>query len=160
MLKYRKIAHRPWPVSVTLAECDEASGDVAESEHVFIGHFKPFTEADLLAARLDVFGDESDPAVKQAQDAMPVAEYAVQEARFFGGLMCGWSQVADEAGHPVPYSAAALQGLCTGPDGAAFRRGFNRAVSQIRFGVAPAKNAVTSPSPGPTPAPGEAAPAS
>lgn len=160
MLKYRKLDHRPWPVSVGFLDCDEANGEVTETEQTFIAHFKPFSEAELLAARRQVFGDEADAAVKATLDEMPVARYAELEAAFFCALVTGWSKVTDEIGSHVPYSGAALTALCTGQDGPAFRRGFNRAISQIRFGVAPAKNAGTSPSPGPAPASGEAASAS
>lgn len=157
MLTYRKLDYRPWPITVAFQVCDEATGQVAEVDHRFIGHFIPFAEADLLALRLSVFGDEAEAGNKQRLADMPVADYERLEARFFAGLLCGWSQVADEHGTAMPYSAEALKGLCCGPDGAAFRRGINRAVSEIRFGVAPAKNAETSPSPGPVPAAVEAA---
>lgn len=155
MLKFRKLDYRPWPVGVTFQVCDEATGVVTEVEQTFIAHFKPFSEADLLRARREVFGDETDVANNARINALPVAEYAVMESCFFAALVCGWSSIADEDGSPVSYSATALQGLCAGPDGAAFRRGINRAITQIRFGVAPAKNAETSPSPGPVPASGE-----
>jgi hypothetical protein len=157
MLKYRKLTHRPWPVAVAFLDCDEATGAVTETEQTFIAHFKPFSEADLLAARRQIFGDEADPTNKARLEEMPVAVYAMLEAAFFAALVTGWTQVSDESGGGVPYSDAALTALCTGEDGPAFRRGFNRAISQIRFGVAPAKNAETSPSPGPTPASVEAA---
>lgn len=155
MLTFRKLDYRPWPVTVAVHVCDEATGQVAEVEHRFIGHFIPFAEADLLALRLSIFGDEAEAGNKQRLADMPVADYERLEARFLGGLLRGWSQVADEHGAAVPYSAETLRELCTGHDGATFRRGFNRAVSEIRFGVAPAKNVETSPSPGPVPASGE-----
>lgn len=156
-MKYRKLTHRPWPVTVTFHECDETTGEVREVEQSFIGHFTPFTEADLLEHRSAVFGDEADKAVKARLDDMPVADYAALEAGFFTRLMCGWSAVTDEQDAPLAYTAEQLRALCCGPDGAAFRRGINRAVSEIRFGVAPAKNSSTSPVPGPTPASGEVA---
>jgi hypothetical protein len=152
MLKYRKLDYRPWPVAVAFLDCDEATGTVTETEQTFIAHFKPFSEAGLLAARRSAFGDEADPTNKARLEEMPVARYAELEAEFFADLVIGWAKIADESGRDVPYSAAALTALCVGEDGPAFRRGFNRAISQIRFGVAPAKNAETSPSPGPTPA--------
>lgn len=157
MLTYRKLDYRPWPITVGFLVCDETTGAVTEVEQSFIAHFKPFTEADLLEARRKLFGDEVEAEDRQRIADMAVAAYAVLEAGFFAALMCGWAQMTNEAGTPLPYSAEALTGLCCGPDGAAFRRGINRAVSEIRFGVAPAKNAETSPSPGPVPAAVEAA---
>lgn len=154
MLKYIKLDYRPWPVTITSQVCDETTGDVTEKEDRFIGKFTRFDESDLLALRLEVFGDETDAKNKQRLADMPIADYAQLEARFFAGLLSGWSQVADDDGD-ITYSANLLQALCTGPDGAAFRRGFSRAISEIRFGVAPAKNAETSPSAGLAPAAGE-----
>lgn len=155
MLKFRKLDYRPWPVFVTFLVCDEATGAVAEAEQSFVAHFKPFTEDDLRTLRSSFFGDEAEAENKRRLADMPIADYAVLESGFFAALVCDWAQVTNEAGTPLPYSAETLRELCTGHDGATFRRGFNRAVSEIRFGVAPAKNVETSPSPGPVPASGE-----
>lgn len=160
MLKFRKLDYRPWPVTVAFVTCDEDTGAVAELEQTFVAHFMCFAEADLLRIRREIFGDEANEVNQKRLADMPVAEYEQLEATFISNLVIGWSKVADEGGASVPYGAATLRAMCTGADGAAFRRGFNRAISQIRFGVAPAKNVETSPSPGPTPASVEAASAS
>ena len=159
-LKYRRLSYRPWPVTVAFLDCDEATGQVAETEQSFIGHFNACTEADLLAARRTIFGNETDKKVKARLDDMSVADYAALEAGFFARLMCGWSALTDEAGVVILYTEAGLAEICTGPDGAAFRRGINRAIAEIRFGMAPAKNSSTSPAPGLASASGEATSAS
>lgn len=51
----------------------------------------------------------------------------------------------------------ALTGWVCGPDGLALSAGLNAALSEIRFGVAPAKNLPTSPALGPAPAADEVA---
>ena len=153
----RKLAYRPWPVEVTLQKCN-SSGDVAEIKNTFVGHFRPFTEACF------------EHAVKTARAAHPVIEGEDEDrppmpillrrnADVFAQLMCGWgAEVTDEAGIPIPFSEAALIALVTGPDGLAVSVGINTALNQIRFGVAPAKNASTSPAPGPVSGVVEAAP--
>ena len=160
----RKTAHRPWPVSITLLDSDDA-GNVKEVVNTFVGHFRPFTE------------DEFDAAYKAAIAAYPVPERAdvtdtektdeqtpikivlLRNAAIFSELMVGWgAEVRDEQGQSIPFSAAALTALVTGPDGLAVSRGINAAISQFRFGYAPAKNDLTSPAHGPTPGADEAAP--
>ncbi len=157
--KVRKLDYRPWPVSVKFRECNETTGEVTEAPQVFIGHFVPFSEADIKRQRLEIFGDELDAGYKASLATMPSAEYAEKETQFFAGLMSGWSEVRDESGAEMPYSAAALRELTTGPDGPVVRRALNDAVVEIRFGLAPAKNSGASPAPGPSPAAVEAAPA-
>lgn len=157
--KIRKLDYRPWPVSVKFRECSESTGEVSDTPQVFIGHFRPFSEADIKRERLEIFGDEFADGYKASLASMPSSEYAEREAKFFAALMCGWAEVRDETGADIPFSAAALRDLATGPDGAVFRRGLNDAVVEIRFGLAPAKNSSASPAPGRSPAVGEAAPA-
>jgi len=142
---------RRWPVVLTFHVCDDA-GSVAEIEQSFIGHFAPFTEDQYLALRREIFGDETDESVRRRIADTPVAEFAHLEARFFARLLRGWSHVENDDGTPRPYSAAALDALVTGEDGAVVRAGLNRSLVELRFGMAPRKNAATSPSPGQTPA--------
>lgn len=159
-LRVRKLSYRPWPVTVLFQECDEATGQVTEIPQTFIGHFKPFTESELLAHRLEIFGDETKQEVKDKMANTTLDQSAKQEAEFFARLMCGWSKVSAEDDADLAFSPARLRDLCTGDDGAAFRRGINSAIGEIRFGIGPLKNSVTSPAPGPTPAADEAAPTS
>lgn len=155
----RRLSYRPWPVTVTLQECGE-DGAMVEVAEAFIGHFRPFTEQEMLDARRELFGDESSEEGKKRIAEMTVAEHGRLEALFFSRLMCGWGQVFDEQGSALAYSEAALAALVTGPDGPAVRRAINTALMEIRFGMAPAKNVATSPAPGPKPAADEAAPTS
>jgi hypothetical protein len=148
-LKYRKLPYRPWPVTVKLQECDEDTGEVVDVPQTFIGHFRPFTEEDVLAKRLEIFGDETEPETTKRLGNMPVAEYAKLEARFFQWLMCGWSKMTDDADTEIPYTDAALFAFTTGEDGSLVRRALNTAANEIRYGWAPAKNSKPSPVPGP-----------
>lgn len=154
MLKIRKLNYRPWPVTVTLVECDETTGEVTEVKHTFVGHFRPFDEAELLAHRRECFGDEDGDENKKRLGGLSVVEYNALEAQFFARLMCGWGGVADEDEASLPYSEQALAALVCGRDGAAVRRALNVAVNELRFGLAPRKNAVPSPAPGPQPGEG------
>ena len=153
--KIRKLQYRRWPVTIKLAECD-AAGQVVEAEQQFIGHFNAFTEADIVKARTEVFGAISDEDLAKNSQGRPLHEQGALDAEFYGHLMCGWEQLVDEAGDAFQFSREALKAICTGPDGMAFRRGIGQAIVEIRFGIAPAKNAVTSPAPGPASGPSEA----
>jgi hypothetical protein len=153
--KIRNLQYRRWPVTIKLAECD-AAGQVVETEQQFIGHFSAFTEADIVKARTEVFGEVSDEAMAKSAQERPLGEQGALDAEFYGRLMCGWEQLTDETGAELPFSRETLKTICTGPDGMAVRRGIGQAIVEIRFGVAPAKNAVTSPAPGPAAGPGEA----
>lgn len=153
-----KPPYRAWPVTVTLNVCDEETGSVAEMDQGFVGHFLPLSAAEIKAIRVEVFGDEATDEVKQRVAEMLIDDYAKLEAAFFARVLCGWGKVVGEDGDtPVPYSADALRALATGEDGAAVRRGLNRAINEITWGVAPLKNAKTSPAPGQNSGPGGAA---
>lgn len=142
----RKLKHRPWPVTVKLLEADEA-GEVKENEFTFVLHFKPFTEAEFKVA-FEAVNAEQAP-VDDGQK--PVALLLEKNSKLFASLVEGWGKVNDEAGNPVPYSPEALQALVTGPDGLAVSNAIQRALTELRFGVAPAKNLPTSAVPGPSP---------
>jgi len=159
----RKSALRPWPVKVQLLVGNE-SGEVQPAEFDFVLHFKPFGE------------DEFDRIIKEGRAAFDVpasvehtasgvdgealapipvppeptpAETLAINARIFPALVGDWSHLADEHGNPLPYSEAAFAALIVGPDGLAISHGINVALTQLRFGIAPAKNAPPSPAPGP-----------
>lgn len=154
--KVRKIQFRRWPVTLIGHECGD-DGTVAEVNARFVGHFRPIDEAGVLALRAEVFGAGDDEDLAAAARARTVAAQAALEGEFYGRLMCGWEGVTGDDDQPLPWSEQAVQALCTGPDGPAARRALAAAVLEIRFGLAPAKNAVTSPAPGPTPGAGEVA---
>lgn len=148
MFRYRKIEYRPWPVTVALLLCAETTGAVEEISKTFVAHFRPFTEAayqsDLVAAREAV----PIPAGMLEED-LPLALGLQRNADLFARLICGWGEeVRDEAGEPVAFTPAALAELITGPDGMAVSAGINRAITELRLGIAPQKNSLTSPSPG------------
>jgi len=168
----RKSKSRPWPVTVTLQVGDD-EGNVQVVEQKFVGYFRPFSEAEfrtildeetardgltVVEERIAPAGDSS------ALPAMPLppvptpAEGLETNARIFARLLDGWGKVLDESKVPIPYSKAALTALVTGEDGMAFSAGINHALTQMRFGVAPAKNAVTSLAPGPKAGAAEVAP--
>lgn len=146
----RKSGHRAWPVTFTLIECDDA-GNVTEAESGFVAHFRRFTEAEYEGIVKRAVGEDA-----RAPEDMQMPEILARNARIFGELMTGWSAVAGEDGAALPYSAEALAGLVTGPDGQAVSAGIHQAIAQIRFGIAPRKNSNASPAPGPAPGAGEA----
>jgi hypothetical protein len=149
----RKLKHRPWPVTVRTQECVE-SGQVTEVAQTFIAHWAPFTE-DLLQA---LFAEADETYPPPADGAMPELHVVLaKNALVFGRLICGWEEVAEETGAPLEYAPALLEGWVRGPDGLAVSAGLNTALSEIRFGVATAKNSPTSLAPGPLPAAGEVA---
>lgn len=152
----RKLDYRPWPVSVGILVCDD-NGETTEVRQTFIAHFKPFTEEQVKAIREEIFGVGTDEELAARAEARCVADQGALEAQFLTRLVCGWSKLIDENDTPLTFSEAALIALATGMDGVPFRRGFNDAIVQIRFGIAPAKNVVTSPAPGPAPAADEVA---
>jgi hypothetical protein len=81
-----------------------------------------------------------------------------RNAVYFGRLLAGWGdEVVGEDGQSIPFSADALHQLITGLDGNAISRALIEADNQIRYGMAPRKNASTSPAPGEASGAGEAA---
>lgn len=148
----RKLNYRPWPVTVRLPVCDEATGDTRHVEQTFILHFRPFLESEF--AQLI---EEADLAYPQPADGKPLSMSALldRDARVFTRVVCGWNAVMDEAGVPVPYSETGFAAWLTGPDGWVVNRGVSAAINELRLGGT-AKNAVTSLAPGPAPAAGEA----
>lgn len=149
----RKTRNRPWPVTVKTKVCDEA-GQVDEVAQTFIVHWKPFTEVEFKSV-IDA-AEAAHPAV-DGEDT-PLSKILAKNAIIFTALIEGWGdEVKDEAGKPVTYSAKALSGLIQGPDGLAVSGGLNAALTELRFGIAPAKNSNASPAPGPVTEPVEAA---
>ena len=159
----RKIAYRPWPITVTLMEAD-AAGVVHEVENTFIGHFGAFSEDEfekIMKASESAVPAPTVPGV-EAMDVkdvpLPISVVLRRNAAIFSHVLVGWGQeVRDEHGASIPYSEETLFDLVTGPDGRAVSIGINAALAQIRFGVAPQKNVETSPAPGPETGAGETA---
>nr|MBP9714610.1 hypothetical protein [Sterolibacterium sp.] len=59
-------------------------------------------------------------------------------------LLTGWAKVQDEAGCELPYSRELLTEWVCGADGLAVSSALNVSLSEVRFGVAPAKNSLPS----------------
>jgi hypothetical protein len=158
----RQLKYRPWPVTVKLLEADE-TGEVSEHEFTFVLHFKPFSEAEFKAAfeasdaeKAPAADAEAVPVADSEKPAgQPVALLLEKNSKLFARLVDGWGKVLTEDGPPAPYSPEALQALVIGPDGLAVSAGIHRALNELRFGVAPAKNLPTSAAPGPSPAAAE-----
>lgn len=152
----RKLKYRPWPVTVTLVESDEA-GVVSENKLVFVVHFNPLSEADIKAAFDEEVGEEKLAA--GGDDAKPVERSVAlileKNSRLFARFICGWSKVQDEEGVAVPFSPAALHALIVGPDGLAVSAGLQTALNELRFGLGAAKNSQNSVEPGQAPVPAE-----
>lgn len=140
----RKSQFRPWPVTVRLNVADD-QGVVTPVEYVFIGHFKPFTEAEHanLVEEIDDMFEKP-----EGKDVLPRATVLKRNAAYFGRLLGGWGGVVDEAGAEIAYSLAALTDMVTGPDGWQISEGVFEAIAQIRNGSAPEKNSLTSAAPG------------
>lgn len=144
MITIRKTAHCAWPVTVTLQHCDAATGEVSASEHRFIGHFKPLSEAERKAIHDEVEAAFPVPEGDEARLSLPTV--LERNAVLFPRLMVGWDKVTDEAGVPVAFSAQTLKEWACGPDKRlAVSAGLNTAVDGLRFGLAPAKNSPPSP---------------
>lgn len=155
MFTLRKLKHRPWPVTVKLLEADE-TGEVKEVEFTFVLHFSPFTEAEFRVAHDETVGQDAPVADGAKAADRPIALLLEMNSKLFARLVEGWAKVNDEAGNPVPFSAEALRALIVGQDGLAVSAGIQRALSELRFGLAPAKNSPTSVVPGQSPVAAEA----
>ena len=162
MFKVRKLGYRPWPVTVTLMDCNE-SGEVTELKQTFVGHFAMLPEKEITAISDQVFGseektgDDSAPAPKPLSETL--SEMLEKNAKFFCKMLVGWGkEVVDENKTPIPFSAEALTTIVTGPDGIAFSAGINRAIFEFRHGIKPEleKNSPASPVDGPKTAEAEA----
>lgn len=150
MFKVRRLAYRPWPVTISLLQCNEANGTVSAVENTAVFHFSPFTEEEFQANRKEVLEKFELSDNDGSTDNLPMEEVLRFNAELFGRIIVGWGQeVQDENGAPVPFSKEILAGMITGLDGSPISAGINKAITEIRFGVAPVKNSKTSPEPGP-----------
>ena len=143
MFTPRKIKTRNWPVTVIFNDCDE-NGTVTETKQTFIAKFSAFTEKEFNAVNKAALKKFPLADAPQAHHAHAISEFVV-----------GWNDVNDENKNPIPFSRETLNSMITGEDGHILARAFYQAIAEIRTGVAPAKNVETSPTPGPTPKPGE-----
>ena len=145
----RKLKNRPWPVTVRMKVCAD-NGEVTEIAETFIAHWKPFDEAEFKAIVDSAEATLPPPAEGQDQ---PMRDVLARNALIFTALIEGWGEeVRDENGQPGPYSGDALAALIKGPDGVSVSSALNHALTEIRYGIAPAKNSPTSPEAGPAPA--------
>ena len=149
----KKLKHRPWPVTVKRVVSSE-DGVITEVEDAFVAHFKPFDEAEYKAL-LDRFSIDVKGADGEIKTDHPIADLLDNNAHIFCELLVGWAKVLDDERNPVPFSPAGLRALVTGSDGLAVSTGINKAIAELRFGIAPAKNSQTSVEPGHAPAPAE-----
>lgn len=146
-LRVRRAAYRAWPVTVKIAECDD-QGNVVDVEHKFVAHWKPISEKQRkqLVEELDERFPPPDNRDDRSQDLDKVLE---RNAAYFVARLCGWgTEVQDEAGDPLPFSAEALTGLVTGEDGLAISAALNLADIDLRYGLGARKNSPTSAAPG------------
>lgn len=167
----RKTKHRAWPVTVNQPACSDA-GEVTETKATFVAHFAPFTEAEIEAAIAQAKKDHPAPKVKvppfdgivektgefvEEEGPVPMSLSLVRNAQVFSRVVVGWgSEVKDEAGQSIPFSVDVLKELVTGPDGVLVSGAFNRALFELRYGIAREKNSSASPAPGGDSAPAEA----
>lgn len=140
----RKLAYRPWPVTVTYQECDDA-GQVSEIKQTFVAHFIPFSEEKI--EELIAEANKKHPAADEG--SVSLATQLLRNGYVFSSLIVGWGkEVRDELNKPIPFSPELLCSWVTGHDGMLITNGINVALGQIRFGHAPEKNSKTSPEPG------------
>lgn len=162
----RKAKSRPWPVTVTL-QVGDAEGNVVEVKQGFVLNFTPLSEKEVqqiideetlrgkvVVKALEILEEVDAAAAGQplpppAPSTSSVHEMLDLNSRIFTRLVDGWSKVMDEDKKPIPYSSATLAAMITGLDGLAISTGINQARMQMLYGMAPAKNAATSPAPGP-----------
>ena len=150
-LTVRKVSVRRWPVTVKQFEVND-QGEVTEAANTFVAHFRPFSEEEFEA--LIARAKAAHPA---PDENLPTPILLRRNVLVFTGLMVGWGpEVRDENRQSVPFTPETLSALVTGPDGLAVSSGINKALFEIRYGVAPEKNVLTSPAPGHETAPGEA----
>lgn len=129
-------------------ELDAACGSRATAETVL-------AEVSAIVGDHDgAGGDAREVLLRVAQAMRKMGDLTTEEslernARYFERLLVGWGdEVIGEDGQPIQFSAEALRALITGPDGNAVSRGLIDADNQLRYGIAPRKNASTSPAPG------------
>ena len=91
-------------------------------------------------------------------EAAPAADLRVvlaRNAELIPRFVTDWRGVTDPAGQPMPISA--LPAVLTGPYGKAFSVGLNRAIAELRYGVAPDGESVSRGNSAPPPAAGSTA---
>jgi hypothetical protein len=106
-----------WPVRVSVPV------DAGFAEFAFEAQLRVYSEEDY--ARLL-------PEVAPAADLRAVLAH---NAALIPQFVTDWRGVTDLARQPMPISA--LPAALTGPYGKAFSVGFNRAIAELRYGVAP-----------------------
>jgi hypothetical protein len=154
-LRVRKSTIRKWPVTFTLMVGDDL-GDVSPVEQSFVAHWNPISEAEheaLLKETATQFGDpmpdDDSQAAKEKRAKLSQSQILERNAWYYAQRICGWGpEVAGEDGLPLPFSQDALKALVTGEDGNTISAALLVADRQVRYGIAPAKNASTSPAPG------------
>lgn len=149
MFTVREIAYRPWPVVIVRQEAN-AAGEIVEVKETFIGHFLPFSEAELKAI-IDESRAVQAPVADGVAAERSYAELLEDNFRVFSRVLVGWSEVRDDHKVDIPFSLPLLRSLTTGRDGMVFSAGINKALAEIRFGAVAVKNSSPSVAPGQSP---------
>lgn len=130
-----------WPVRVNVPV---DGGGFAEFE--FDAHLRVYSEEDY--ARLL-------PQAAPDADLRDLRAVLAHNAELIPPFVADWRRVTDPDGQAMPISA--LPGVLTGPYGKAFSMGFNRAIGELRYGVAPDGESANRGNSAPPPAAGSTA---
>lgn len=126
-----------WPVRVSVPV------DAGFAEFAFEAQLRVYSEEDY--ARL----------LPEAAPAADLRVVLARNAELIPQFVTDWRGVTDPAGQPMPVSA--LPAVLTGPYGKAFSVGFNRAIAELRYGVAPEGESASRGNSAPPPAAGSTA---
>ena len=129
-----------WPVRVSVPV------DAGFAEFAFEAQLRVYSEEDY--ARLL-------PEAAPDADLRDLRMVLADNARLMPAFVTDWRGVTDPAGVPMPI--AALPAVLTGPYGKAFSVGFNRAIAELRYGVAPDGESASRGNSAPPPAAGSTA---
>ncbi len=126
-----------WPVRVSVPV------DAGFAEFAFEAQLRVYSEEDY--ARL----------LPESAPAADLRAVLAHNAGLIPQFVADWRGVTDPAGQPMPISA--LPAALTGPYGKAFSVGFNRAIAELRYGVAPDEESASRGNSAPPPAAGSTA---
>ena len=126
-----------WPVRVSVPV------DAGFAEFAFEAQLRVYSEEDY--ARL----------LPESAPAADLRAVLAHNAGLIPQFVTDWRGVTDPAGVPMPI--AALPAVLTGPYGKAFSVGFNRAIAELRYGVAPDGESASRGNSAPPPAAGSTA---
>lgn len=138
-----------WPVRVSVPV------DAGFAEFVFEAQLRVYSEEDyerLLPSASEATPKDASKATAAEHDLRQVL---ARNAELIPQFVTDWRGVTDPAGQPMPI--AALPAALTGPYGKAFSVGFNRAIAELRYGVAPDGESASRGNSAPPPAAGSSA---